>query len=207
MKARMFVAAALSLALALSFSAHAELNPQQVAEDLAARNNRMVADLKMLRADGALTEAAALKIMQKHAASKLDYPKLTRRAMGRHWRKADDAAREKLTTAFRALLENTYAKVLTGYSDQNVKLTKAAPRANGGVSATLEVSGATTAKIEYVCREHEGDYLVEDIKVQGISLVANYRRQFGGIIKKSGIDGLITRLQQMASERAPSKEQ
>ena len=64
--------------------------------------------------------------------------------------------------------------------------------------------GGRTASIEYICREiADGDYAVSDIKVEGVSLVANYRRQFGSIIKKTGIDGLIQKLQTMAAARAP----
>lgn len=198
------MAAAMLLSLSLVFSAAAELSPQPVADDLAARNNAMIAGLKQLRDEGTLTQQAALALMQEHASPKLDFAKLTQRAMGKHWRKADDDARTKLQESFRQLLENTYAKLLSGYGGQEVKLISASSRANGGVSAVLEVQGTRAVMIEYICREvANGDYAVSDIKVEGISLVANYRRQFGAVIKKSGIEGLITKLQMMAQERAP----
>ena len=200
-------AAAVLLSAALAFSAAAQLQPEEVAKDLAEHNNAMVAGLKELRESDNLTQQAALELMQEHASPKLDFAKLTQRAMGKHWRKADDAAREKLQAAFRQLLENTYAKLLSGYGGQEVKLLSSAARANGGASVVLEVQGGRTAMIEYVCREEgEDDYAVEDIKVEGISLVANYRRQFGAVIKKSGIDGLVTKLQEMAASRAPIDE-
>ncbi len=202
-----FVAAAALLSAMLSFSAAAQLQPQEVAEDLLMRNNNMIAGLQQLRADGELTQQAALALMQEHASPKLDFAKLTQRATGKHWRKADDDARAKLQAAFRQLLENTYAKLLSGYGGQEVRLAEAKARANGGASVVLEVQGARTALITYICYQTEdGDYAVSDIKVEGISLVANYRRQFGAVIKKSGIEGLVSKLQELASARAPSDQ-
>lgn len=195
-----FVAAAvLSAALALQAAA---LEPQEIADDLLARNNAMVDELAALNDAGELSQQGALELIQKHASPKLDFAKLTQRAMGKNWRKADDDAKAKLQAAFQALLENTYAKLLTGYRGQKIQLAEVKPR-DKGASVVLEILGGAGAKIEYVCREVGGDYAVGDIKVEGISLVANYRRQFAAVIKAGGIDGLVAKLEELAAERAP----
>ncbi len=201
--------AAMAIAFALSATATvaaAEPDVQAVADDLVSRHDRIVESLGALRAGGGLTDAAALKIIREHASPKMDFEQLTKRAAGKHWRKAKGEERARLRKAFRALLENTYAKVLTGYSGQRVRLVSARAREGGGVSALLEVSGGKSAEIEYVFAENKnsGEQLIADIKVEGISLVANYRRQFARVVKKSGIEGLVAEVEKIAAERAPS---
>lgn len=197
-------AAALLLPLAFAFPAAAALEPMEVADDLAARHNRIVGELKQLHDNGTLTQESALALMQEHASPKLDFAKLVQKAMGKHWRKADKEAKAKLRKVFRQLLENSYARLLTEYAGQEIKLSSATARSNGGASVILELQGAQKATLEYVCREVTGGgYVIDDIKIESVSMVATYRRQFGAIIKKSGINGLIDDLQKKAAELAP----
>lgn len=192
-------AAALLLPLAFASPAAAALDPMEVADDLMARHDRIVGELKQLQDGGALTQEAALGLMREHASPKFDFAKLTQKAVGKHWRKAGKDAKAKLQDVFRQLLENSYAGLLSSYAGQEIKLLSATARSNGGASVMLELQGAQAAKIEYVCRGVTGGgYVIDDIKVEGISLMANYRRQIGAIVKESGIDGLIDELQKKA---------
>ena len=82
-------------------------------------NNRIISGLVVLKANGALDAQGALSLIQTEASSLMDFNKLTRQAMGKHWRKADDTIRTRIVDLFRVLLEVTYAKVFAKYSGKS----------------------------------------------------------------------------------------
>lgn len=175
-----------------------------LAADLMERNNAMIARLKEQKtASGALDSDATFRIIQQHMSAAFNFQKLTQRAMGKHWRRTDADMRRSLTLAFRLLLENTYAKVLTQYSDQQVKLLKAAALPSGNISVLMEIVGAgKSAQIEYLLSPgDDGKHRITDVKVEKISLLTNYRRQFARTIKKSGVEGLLTELEELANAK------
>ena len=80
----------------------------------------------------------------------MDFNKLTRQAMGKHWRKADDTIRTRIVDLFRVLLEVTYAKVFAKYSGQIIKVIEAKTLVDGDIAVIMEVSdGSKAAEIEY----------------------------------------------------------
>jgi phospholipid transport system substrate-binding protein len=55
-------------------------------------------------------------------------------------------------------------------------------------------AGAPAISIDYKMYDKDGEWLVYDIKIESISLVANYRSSFTRLVRKKGIDGLIKEL-------------
>ena len=50
--------------------------------------------------------------------------------------------------------------------------------------------------VEYRMKNKKDNWIVYDLKVEGMSLVKNYRDQFNTIIQKSSFKGLIQELEQ-----------
>lgn len=189
----------LAAALALPVAAPAAVEAATAA-DLIERSNRIVGQLTQLKQKEALTGWAALEVIQREMSPLLSYEKLTRRAMGKHWRRTDEQVRAEIVLAFRTLLENTYAKVLAQYSGQQVELVSSEPDGEDAISVVLKIQDeAKSVDINYLFEKVEGDYRVVDIKVEGISLVANYRRQFSSVIAKDGAAVLAEKLRRLAA--------
>ena len=200
-KIQAFIFALLSCVLVLPAQAD---KADDVSRMLMKRSNAVIAKLSALRSEENLNNQTALKIIQAEMSPLLDFGQLTKRAMGKHWRKASDLERSDVTEAFRDLLESTYAKVLAKYSGQKVALVDAALLGSSGkVSVVLEVRGedGPAAEIDYIFSPTDDGYLIGDIKVEGISLVANYRRQFASEISDTGIEGLVAKLRKLAEKK------
>ena len=185
-------------------SAQAAPDAQALADDLVKRSDAVIEKLSEQAAGDGITDSFALQLIQQEMSPLLDFHRLTKRAMGKYWRKTDEETRERVVKSFRQLLENTYAKVLSRYSGQRAELVSYKPLPSGDISVVLGVSdGEKTTNMEYLYVENgEGDFLVGEVKIEGISLVANYRRQFAGLIKSGGADGLADKLQQMAAAKS-----
>ena len=56
-------------------------------------------------------------------------------------------------------------------------------------------SGTEPVTIDYDMEKRPGGWKVWDVRVGGISLVANYRTEFDNVVREKGIDGLVKALQ------------
>ncbi len=115
-------------------------------------------------------------------------------AVGKDWRKASPQQQEQLTAEFKSLLVRTYSNALTSYKSQ--KIVYKPFKMNAGDSDVLvrtEVHqpGNNPVQLDYSLEKLDTGWKVYDVTVAGISLVTNYREQFGQEVRNGGIDGLI----------------
>jgi phospholipid transport system substrate-binding protein len=50
--------------------------------------------------------------------------------------------------------------------------------------------------VNYALSNSTGKWLVIDLIIEGVSMVTNYRSQFGGSVRTKGIDGLLEELKE-----------
>lgn len=123
---------------------------------------------------------------------------MTASAVGRHWDKAGAEQRARLVDEFRTLLVRTYASSIAAYKDQkfDFRPMRAKPTdTDVTVSVRVLQSGAQPVQLEYDMEKRAGGWKVWDVRVAGISLVANYRTEFDNQVREGGIDGLLKTLQ------------
>ena len=126
-----------------------------------------------------------------------DFQTMTATAVGLGWRKATLEQRARLTEEFKTLLVRTYASALAAYSDQRFDFRPLHARPSD-TDVTVQVrviqSGAQPISIDYGMEKTSAGWKVYDVSVGGVSLVANYRTEFGNLVRAEGIDGLIRNL-------------
>jgi len=134
-----------------------------------------------------------------------NFQAMTASAVGRNWNKATPAQKARLTEEFKTLLVRTYSSALASYSDQkfDFRPLRAKP-SDTDVTVYVRVmqSGAQPVTIDYDMEKRPGGWKVWDVRVGGISLVANYRTEFDNQIRNNGVDGLIKAL--YAKNSAPA---
>ena len=200
--------AALALALAPmspAWAQDAEADEAALLEKLKGLVNEVsgtaVERLSALREADELSPEAARDVIREVASPHFNFAGLARGALGKHWRKADEEQRKQVAELFRGVLEKAYAKALSTYAGQVAETVGAAALSEDKISVEVKVSaGETDARIDYIFSpsKDDGEWLVSDVKVEGISLSRNYRKQFSGIIRKEGVEGLIEKLTERA---------
>ncbi|ASJ75913.1 MlaC/ttg2D family ABC transporter substrate-binding protein [Granulosicoccus antarcticus] len=126
----------------------------------------------------------------------LDFDTMTKLAVGKFWRRADESQQVELVEEFETLLLNTYTGALTQYSGETITFDPFRPEEREDravVRSTFTQSGGSDVPVVYKLRE-KGGWTIYDIEVNNISLVTNYRTAFTSEIGKGGIDGLIKTL-------------
>ena len=126
-----------------------------------------------------------------------NFQAMTSSAVGRNWDKASAEQKARLIDEFKTLLVRTYSSALASYSNQkfDFRPLRAKPTdTDVTVNVRIMQSGSQPVTIDYDMEKRPGGWKVWDVRVGGISLVANYRTEFDNLIRESGIEGLIKAL-------------
>jgi len=133
-----------------------------------------------------------------------NFSAMTSSSMGKHWRKASSSQKKRVTDAFGNLLMRIYGLALLDYTGKPVEYGKPQrSRDNKRVVIPSKVvpSSGRPVSIRYYMNQSGGEWRVYDVKIDGVSLMANYRENFSIEIRKGGIDGLIQSLKRRAAAK------
>lgn len=182
---------ALCVGLVAAFAAFA----QEAPDALVKRVTDEVLDI--VRKDKDIQNGSTQKVIvlvDQKVLPHFNFRRMTRLAVGKDWNKATPEQQERLVLEFRTLLVRTYSNALTSYRDEKIvyKPFKMNP---GDTDALVRIDvihpGAKPVQIDYSLEKTDTGWKVFDVVVAGISLITNYRDQFGQEVRNGGIDGLI----------------
>jgi phospholipid transport system substrate-binding protein len=129
-----------------------------------------------------------------------DIPTMARLSVGSSWATLSEAQRQQVIESFGRYISAIYADRFDSYAGQKLQVTGEQPAAAGVVvkSQIIKANGEPV-NVDYMMRRNGDTWLISDIYLDGaISEVATRRSEFGAILKKDGIDGLIAALNRKA---------
>jgi len=127
----------------------------------------------------------------------IDFRVASQWVLGKYWRTATPSQREAFIDQFRELLVNTYLQSLDKYQEYTIRILRAHPgQPPGRAIVDGEVVQPEGPPIKVLFRLHRvsHDWLVYDIVIEGVSLVATRRSEFANQIRSKGLDSLIAHL-------------
>ncbi len=187
------------MAVLLAVSATWAAANTDIAPDVLARS---VTDevLAIVRADKELQSGNPQKVAQLVESKVLphfNFVQMTQLAVGRNWRQASPEQQKALVEEFKTLLVRTYTTAFTGYRNQTIEyrpLRMAPTDTDVVVKSLIKQPAGQPIAIDYSMSRSMGAWKVYDVKIEGISLVENYRNTFNNEIQRTGVDGLIRAL-------------
>jgi phospholipid transport system substrate-binding protein len=129
-----------------------------------------------------------------------DFEAIARLALGPQWRSLSSEKQQEFTQEFSRLLFNTYIGNIEKFAKQ--KLTYNHRTVGQGyvvVEALVRDQGGPYS-LDYYLHLNNGNWTVYDVAVDGMSLVANYRKQFDSILVNGSFDNLSMMLKQKIAE-------
>ncbi|MEM7041737.1 MAG: ABC transporter substrate-binding protein [Pseudomonadota bacterium] len=136
--------------------------------------------------------------------SQTDLSLLARMTMGRHWRKANAQQRQSFVDVFRRYLLQSFTSRLRRYTGTDlgsmhdrftISGSKPAGKNDVVVHSRINPPSGTPLAVDWRLRSREGRLYVIDLVVEGVSLLITQRSEFGSVVERVGIDGLIGELQ------------
>jgi len=146
--------------------------------------------------DPALDSGGRRQRIESIAYELFDFGTVSRLVVAKHWKRFSPEQQGELVQQFKAYLSHSYGERIDRYNQEQVELVGERPEQRGDVTVFTRVLGGQYegAEVDYRMREIEGRWRAIDVKVEGVSLVLNYRDQFKSILGRKGPAGLLDAL-------------
>lgn len=185
------VAAALAAASAVRAD---ELAPDALVKNVTLEVVDILAKDKDIRSG---SQQKVIDLVEQKVLPHFDFTAMTRQAVAVNWLKATPEQKKRLTEEFKTLLVRTYSSALSSYRDQkfDFRPLRAKPAdADVTVQVRIVQTGTEPVSLDYDMQKTPAGWKVYDMRVAGVSLVANYRTEFANEVHARGVDGLIETL-------------
>jgi phospholipid transport system substrate-binding protein len=191
----------LVLALALPAVRPAEAGvPSDQLRSQVDRVLKVLEDAELKKEPRAKERRAAVR---KIANEIFDFGETARRSLGRHWQGRTPAEQQEFVQLFSDLLERTYISRVELYGGE--KIVYAGDSIEGDqakVQTKIQTRSGSDIPVEYRMHRKGDRWLVYDVIIEGVSLVANYRTQFNKIIQTSSYGELVKKMKTKQEELA-----
>ena len=120
------------------------------------------------------------------------FTELSRRTLAINWKKLNAAQQKEFVSLYTSLLEETYADKILSYTNEKVVYSKEIPLSQKTVEVqTIIVTKKGDVPIFYRVIKRDDEWKVYDVVIEGVSLINNYRAQFGDILENNSPEVLL----------------
>ena len=123
-----------------------------------------------------------------------DFRAMARSSLGQSWNSLSPAEQDEFVKLFTNLIEQRYIGKIDSYDNQKVVYKKELVKGDKAMIYTDIVDKDLEIPIVYRLKESNGKWLIYDLKIENVSLIVNYRRDFDSIIRKEQFAGLVEKI-------------
>lgn len=140
---------------------------------------------------------------------RFDFAEMAKMTLASNWKDLTKAEREEFQRLFADLLKNNYIGRIEAYSDERVEYAKEIISQNKDDRArvyTNILKNGHEIPINYSLLKKGDGWFVYDVIIEGVSLVRNYRTEFGRILNKDKFPGLVKRMQEKVDSNEEKRD-
>ena len=124
-----------------------------------------------------------------------DGPGIARFVLGRYWRSASEQEQQEYLKLFEDYVVFVYGTRLSNFNGETFKVRGSRPEGNGLIVATDVISpgGEPPVKIDWRLVTDNGAFKINDVIIEGISMMVTQRSEFASVIQRHGgqVGGLL----------------
>jgi phospholipid transport system substrate-binding protein len=142
-----------------------------------------------------MTAPERLEAVRGVASEAFDVSETAQRALGIHWQQRTPAERQEFVEIFRGLLEQTYLSRIGEFGGERIRYVS--ERIDGDraiVRAVIVTKNGTEVPVESRLLQKGDRWLIYDVLIENVSLIASYRSQFDRVIRTASYPELVRRL-------------
>jgi phospholipid transport system substrate-binding protein len=135
-----------------------------------------------------------------------DFTAMSKSAMGYYWRQITPDQQQEFQKVFITFIENSYLAKINEFTSGEVKYLSAQsddPQYSK-VKTSVIMPNTGPIALDFLLLNKDSRWQVYDVKVDEISIIANYRNQFNRIMSNQGYDTLIGDLKKKEAALAAS---
>jgi phospholipid transport system substrate-binding protein len=123
-----------------------------------------------------------------------DFREMAKSSLGKNWNSLSPEEQDNFVGLFTSLVEQRYIGKIDSYDNQKVVYKKERVKGNKAIIYTDIIDKDLEIPIDYRLKEKQGKWLIYDLKIENVSLIANYRRDFDSIMRKDKFAGLMEKI-------------
>lgn len=145
-------------------------------------------------------EEAVQTLLREH----LELETMGRFVLGTEWRKADEAQQKAYLDLFSEFVVRTYSRRLGEYGGQHFEVTGTSQAGKADALVVTKITsddGSPPVQAGWRVKTANGGKLkIVDVVVEGVSMLQTQRSEFDSVVRRSGLDGLMTLLKEKLDE-------
>ncbi len=195
------------LLLGLLISAR-ERTPALAEEAPAVRVRSMLDEVMAIQTDprleGPTNREQRRAAIKKVIARNFYFDAMAQQALGPYWEKISPAEKSEFKKVFQDLFQESYTKLVLDFLKREKVLynSEELEPVRAQIKTTL-VRVNEEISVDYSLQSVQGQWLVDDVSIDGVSIVRNYRQSFTRVVQTESFKSLLQklRLQQRAIEK------
>ncbi len=126
---------------------------------------------------------------------RFSFEKMSQLSLGKYWKTISDQQKTEFVDLFGQLLEQNYVAKIEAYTNEEILYTKELVKKKKAKINTKIITDDVEIPIDYsMYQTKQGPWMVYDMVIEGVSLVANYRSQFNQILQNDTYEKLVEEL-------------
>jgi phospholipid transport system substrate-binding protein len=147
--------------------------------------------------DASLDAKARSRAIHQIIAQSFDFPMMARDTLGATYGQISAGQRQQFTNTFDYLFQDSYSRLVLNFlKRENIQYGQ--ERQEGGKARvdTSIVRTNDTIPVTYLMHSTSRGWLVYDVVVDGVSILENYRNEFGRVIRSNSFGFLLNRMEE-----------
>ena len=126
-----------------------------------------------------------------------DSKTIARFALGRYWRTANQRQKDRYLAVFPFYVADVYASQLAGYSGETFVVLRSRRVSDSKIVVNAEIQrpDGSALKVDFRVRRTTHGYKNIDVLVERLSLLVTKRDEFSTVVRRKGMDGLLSLLE------------
>jgi len=126
-----------------------------------------------------------------------DFSEISKRTLASNWKKFSPFEQEDFSLSFANLLGNAYiGRIQNGFQGEEITYVSKKVSGERAVIKTKIMRKDVEVPVDYSMFLRNGEWKIYDVRIEGVSLVQNYRGQFRSFLRKKTPAELIGQIKQ-----------
>jgi phospholipid transport system substrate-binding protein len=138
------------------------------------------------------------------ALKMFNFREMAKSSLGKNWNTITSEERDRFVKLFSSLVKKRYIGKINDYTDQEIVYTKQLIKKDRAMVYSLIIDKGTKIPIIYKLKADQEKWFIYDMKIENVSMVLNYRRDFDSVIRKEKFAGLLERITEQLAKKQDS---
>ena len=148
-----------------------------------------------LQNDASLSDQARAQAIHRIIASNFDFAMMARDSLGSTYERLSGGQRQEFTRTFSYLFRDSYTRLVLNFlKKENIQYGQERPAGDRAQVDTTIVRPNENIPVTYLMHPAPQGWILYDAIVDGVSILQNYRTQFGQVIRTKSFEFLLNKM-------------